>query len=82
LTGAAGRRTIGGANFGSDFRPESGQNYVEGTFQRLVFAGIPLALVEDFTDIGPVLQNAVDHAPAEFRLCIPKHPPSGFKSLD
>lgn len=43
---------------------------------------VPFALVEDFADRGPDLQNVVDHAPRESWLCIPKHAPFGFKPFD
>jgi hypothetical protein len=35
LIGGAAGRTIGGANSGSDFRAESGQNYVQATLLSL-----------------------------------------------
>ena len=36
--------------------------------QRFMLAGIPFALVEDFADVGPILQNGVNRASRELRL--------------
>ena len=44
MTGAAGKRTIGGANSGRDSRARSGQNIVEGTAARVMLTGAALCL--------------------------------------
>ena len=53
-----------------DVPAEQGLHPVPGrpVDQRLMLAGIPLALVEDFADVGPVLQDGVDRASRELRL--------------
>src|SRR5690242_11137236 len=47
-----------------------------------MLAGIPLALVEYFADVRPVLQNGVNHASREFRLRGPEHQPFGVEAFD
>src|SRR5262245_64979344 len=50
--------------------------------QRLMLAGIPLALVENFADVRSVLQDGVNHASREFRLRGAEHQPFGVEAFD